>query len=180
MHMKSSEHLERENAKRSSQAFFTKKKTVAVAAETVEGIEKLFHIIYFITSKGHPYIDFSDLVKLEKLHEVEFVPSGSYENETACKDFISFCFKSTVDANIRDKVDHANFTSVLCDGSTDLGVVEKKYIYILLVNPDTIKVKVTFLHSKMGHRKICRAFVQPLNQLSKTQFCSTYCLKLCF
>lgn len=159
---------------------FLQKKTVAVAAETVEGIEKLFHIIYFITSKGHPYIDFSDLVELEKLHEVEFVQSGSYENETACKDFISFCFKSTFDANIRDKVDHANFTSVLCDGSTDLGVVEKKYIYILLVNPDTIKVKVTFLHSKMGHRKICRAFVQPLNQLSKTQFCSTYCLKLCF
>lgn len=43
---------------------FLQKETVAMAAETVEGIEKLFHIVCFITSKGHPYIDFSDLVEL--------------------------------------------------------------------------------------------------------------------
>lgn len=60
------------------------------------------------------------------------------------------------------------------------GLLKKIYIYILLVNPDTFKVKVAFLHSKMGYCKICRAFIQSLNQLSKTQFCSTYCLKLCF
>ena len=101
MHMKSLEHQETENPRESSQAFFTK--TVAAAAGTAlgdspkkmgqtsniqqKGIEKLLHIAYFIASKGCPYTDFSDLVELAKLHEVKSVPSGSYENETACQDF---------------------------------------------------------------------------------------------
>ena len=52
-----------------------------------EGIEKLFHIAYSIAPKGRPYTDFRDSIELEKLHEVKFVPSGSYDNETACNDF---------------------------------------------------------------------------------------------
>ena len=95
MHMKSLEHHKTENTKESSQAFFTKI-TIAAAAGTAigdshkkmgqmsniqwEGIEKLFRIAYFITSKGCLYTDFSDLLELEKLLEVKFVPSGSYEN----------------------------------------------------------------------------------------------------
>ena len=160
MHMKSLEHQETENPRESSQAFFTK--TVAAAAGTAlgdspkkmgqtsniqqEGIEKLLHIAYFIASKGCPYTDFSDLVELAKLHEVKSVPSGSYENETACKDFISFCSEAIFDANIRDRVDRTSFISVLCDGSTVSGVVEKECIYILFVDPDTFQVKVTFFH----------------------------------
>ena len=88
-------------------------------------MEKLFHNAYFIASKGRLYTDFSDLVELEKLHEVKFVSSGSYANETAYKDFISFCSKSIFDANIRDKFDCTSFTSVLCDGSTGLGLLKK-------------------------------------------------------
>ena len=88
------------------------------------------------------------VVELEKLHEVEFVRSRNYENETACKDFISFCSKSIFDANIRDKVDHTSFIGVLCDSSTDSGVVKKGCNYILFIEPDTFKVKVTFFALK--------------------------------
>ena len=146
--MKSLEH--QGIAKESGKVFFTHTDTqththtkVAAAAATAIG-NSLFRIAYFIVAQGCPYTDFSYLVELGKLNEVKFVPSGSYENETASKDFISFYSKSIFDAYIRDKIDRANFISVLCDGFTNSGVVEKECIYIRFIDPDTFKIKVPF------------------------------------
>ena len=40
-------------------------------------------------------------------------------------ELITYCSQSIFDANIRDKVNRSNFISILCDGSTDSGVVER-------------------------------------------------------
>ena len=161
MHAKALEYLEKEKAETLGQKFV--KKTGSAAGTAIadslknmgqmssaqrEGIEKLFHIAYYLGSKGRPYSDFADLIDLEKLHDVSFVRSRSYENETACREFISFCSQSIFEKNVKDKVNRSNFISILCDGSTDSGVVEKECIYVLFVDPDTFKPNVTFFSLK--------------------------------
>ena len=91
-------------------------------------LEKLFHIAYVIAKKGRPYTDFQAHIELEKLHGVNFSTSGAYENETACKNFINFSSECLFDKTVIEKLVHVNFISVLCDGSTDSAVVEKKCI----------------------------------------------------
>ena len=52
-----------------------------------EALTKLHTLAHYIAVKGRPYLDFKDLIKLEKLHGIKF-QSGAYENESACRDFI--------------------------------------------------------------------------------------------
>ena len=58
------------------------KRTGQMSTEQLEGVKKLFHLAYYIASKGRPYTDFSGLIELEKLHGVKF-SNDSYENESA-------------------------------------------------------------------------------------------------
>ena len=89
--------------------------------EQRKNLEKLFHIAYFIGYKGKSYTDFMDLLELEN----------------ACRDFVTFCFKTIFHKKAKDKLECANFVSILCDGSTDSAVIEKESIYVLFVDPDT-------------------------------------------
>ena len=75
--------------------------------EQKKNLEKLFHIAYFIGYKGRPYTDFMDLLELEKLHEVKFFKTSSYENESACRDFVSFCSKTIFHKTVKDKLERA-------------------------------------------------------------------------
>ena len=52
-------------------------------------VEKLYAIAFYWALTGHPFTDFQDQIKLEKLHSVKY--TGAYENKRACKDF-TFCF----------------------------------------------------------------------------------------
>ena len=61
-----------------------------------QSLKKLFHVTYFIGSKERPYTDFTDRIKLEKMHGVQFFRASVYENETAARDFINFRFTSNV------------------------------------------------------------------------------------
>ena len=56
-------------------------------------LEKLFHISSAIAKKGRPYTDFQDHIELEKLHGINFSTTGSYENETSCRNFVNFSSK---------------------------------------------------------------------------------------
>ena len=51
-------------------------------------VEKLHEIAFYLAFKGHPFTDFQDQIKLEKLHGVKY--TGAYENESASRDF-TFC-----------------------------------------------------------------------------------------
>ena len=50
-------------------------------------LKKLFNIAHHIAVKGQQFTDFKDHIQLEKVHGVKF-RSGSYENESSCRDFI--------------------------------------------------------------------------------------------
>ena len=67
------------------------------------------------------------MIELEKLHKVKFQAS-TYENETACQNFINsvadYLFKTTV----AEKLKRVNFIAIFCDGATDQSVTEQEVI----------------------------------------------------
>ena len=109
-----------------------------------ERLEKLFHIAYHVALRGRPYTDFVHELEIQKLHKVEFFKTKSYENESACRDFINFCSTSIFEETVRKKLVNSNFISILCDGSTDSSVVEKECIYVLFVDPETFQPNISF------------------------------------
>ena len=50
--------------------------------------------------------------------------------------------------DLQDKLKRANFISILCDGSTDSAIIEKKCIYVLHVDPDTFSSTLSLLSLK--------------------------------
>ena len=111
-------------------------------------LKKLFETAYLIAWKGRPYTDFKDLIELDALHGVTCLPNNTYANETACRDFINFSSDAIFKTDLQDKLRHANFISILCDGSTDSAIIEKECIYVLHVDPDTFSPTLSLLSLK--------------------------------
>ena len=93
MHQKTVEHQRKSEAEHLGEKYTKKLTPLGTTAigdsirsmaelthEQRKNLEKLFHIAYFIGYKGRPYTDFMDLLELEKLHEVKFFKTSSYEN----------------------------------------------------------------------------------------------------
>ena len=124
-------------------------------------ISKLHDIAYYIALKGCAFTDFVDLVELEKLHEVKF-QAGSYENESACRDFINNIAEYFFRKELYEKLICVNFIAILCDGSTDRSVIEQEVVYVIFTDPDTFKPALCFfevlgLDSSQDARGICDA-----------------------
>ena len=108
---------------------------------------RLIEVSYYLAVNGHPHTDFHGLVELEKMHEVKFHKGKSYENETACRDFIQNAAECLFQEDL-EKLKRTTFISVLSDGNTDVAIVEKECIYILFVDPDEFKPKLLFFSLK--------------------------------
>jgi hypothetical protein len=93
--------------------------------EERSAMRNLFDIAYMIAYKGRPYSDFVDHVEIEKLHGVQFMPGGTYENDKGCLLFIHFAAKALYESQVKDKVKRAYFVTVLADGATDAACIEK-------------------------------------------------------
>ena len=99
-----------------------------------ESLEKLFHIAYHIALRGRLYTDFVHELEVQKLHKVEFFKSGSYENESACREFLNFCSKSIFNQRVKEKLQKINFISILCSCSTDSAVTDKgMHLFYLMI-----------------------------------------------
>ena len=156
MHRKAEELVKIENAEKLGEKY--KKKAIPAENTPVresirnmgkltenqqESLEKLFHIAYHVALRGRPYTDFVHELEIQKLHKVEFFKIKSYENKSACRDFINFCSTSIFEETVRKKL-YSNFISILCDGSTDSSVVEKECIHVLFVDPETFQPNISF------------------------------------
>ena len=108
-----------------------------------DAIIKLNDIAHYVAVKGRAFTHFQDLIELEKLHGVKF-QSGSYENETGCKDFIKNIADYFFKKDLYDKLLRVNFIAILCDGTTDTSIIEQEVIYIFFVDPDTMESTLTF------------------------------------
>ena len=113
-------------------------------------LKKLFDIVHHIAVKGQPFTDFKDYIQLEKIHRVKF-QSGSYENDSSCRDFIKVISKFFFQKDIHEKLLRVNFIAILCDGTrhqhfSNAGVCSyiQEVVYIFFVDPDTIEPTLTF------------------------------------
>ena len=120
------------------------KKSGSMTDAQKECFEKLFHVAYSVAKRGRPYTDFTDIIELEKLHNVKFFP-GSYENESVRRDFLNSCANLIFNEEVKEKLLKTNFINILCDGSTDSSVIEKKCIYVQFVEPSSMKINVALL-----------------------------------
>ena len=108
-----------------------------------KGVKKLMDIAFFIAVKGRPFTDFKDHIELEKLHGVKFETSA-YENETACREFISSIACYLFDVDIREKICRLNFIAILIDGTTDRAIKEQEVLYTMFVDPDSHKPTLAY------------------------------------
>ena len=86
------------------------------------------------------------MVEPELLHGVEF-QFGSYENETACRNYVDsvaeYLFKEDVGKSLKE----VNFIAVLCDGSTDVSVTEQEVVCISCRDPVTLRLALKFFNA---------------------------------
>jgi hypothetical protein len=118
-----------------------------ISEEEQATIKKLMEVAYYLAKNGRPYTDFNGLIELEKHHGVAFLKGKSYENETACREFIGFCAEALFHKEL-EKIKSVNFVSVLSDGCTDAAVIEKECVYLLYVDPEEFKPKLEFFALK--------------------------------
>ena len=72
--------------------------------ETIKtALKKLFDTAHHIVAKGWTFTDFKDQIQLEKIDGVKF-QSGSYENESSCRDFIKAIFEFFFQKDICKKI----------------------------------------------------------------------------
>ena len=84
---------------------------------------------------------------MEKIHGVKF-QSGSYENESSCRDFINAISEFFFQKDIYEKLLQLNFIPILCDGTTDTSITEQEVVYIFCVDPDTIEPTLTRIRTQ--------------------------------
>ena len=96
----------------------------------------MFEAAYYLVKKGNPYSDFPKLIILERMHGIKVLSSRGDRN--ACKQFIHFITEKIFNENVKNKLLHANFVSVLCDWSTDSSIVEKELVYVIFLDPDIL------------------------------------------
>ena len=70
-------------------------------------------------------MDFQNLIELEKLHGFKF-QSGTYENESACRDFLKNISELFFQRDLYKKLLQVNFIAILCDGTTDTSINSKR------------------------------------------------------
>ena len=80
------------------------KKSGSMTDAQKECFEKLFHVSYSLAKRGRPYTDFMDIIEPEKLHNVKFFLRGSYENESACRDFVNSCANLIFNEKVTEKM----------------------------------------------------------------------------
>ena len=110
-----------------------------------EALVKLFHVAYYIALEGHAFTDVKDMIELEKLHKVKFQAS-TYENETACRNFINSAAGYLFETTVAEKLKRVNFIAILCDGDTDQSVTEQEVIYVSFRDPDTLLPVLKFFN----------------------------------
>ena len=83
-------------------------------------------------------------MELQKLYNVKF-KSGTYENESACCNFLVSISDFLMDKNIED-LWKVIFFALLCDGSTDHSIIEQEVVYVAYCNPKTFELCLKYFH----------------------------------
>ena len=90
--------------------------------------------------------------------------SGSYENESECKNFIKSIAEYFLKQDRYSKLVRINFIAILCDVITNTSITEQKEVYAFLVHPDSMQPTLEFfgclgLDSNQGATRIFDAVI---------------------
>ena len=110
-----------------------------------ETLSKLHNVSFHIALQRLPFTAFQNQVALEKLHGVKF--TGAYENENACKNFIFGILENLFEENVKKNIHLVNFIAILCDGSTDISVIEQEVLYVIFTDRETFKPTMKFFEA---------------------------------
>ena len=159
------------------------KKSGSMTNARKDCFEKLFHVTYSVAKRGQLYINFMDIIELEKLHNVKLFPGGSCKNESACHDFVSSCANLIFNEEVKEKLLKGNVISLLCQGSTVSMVIEKENIYVQFVEPSSMKMllsyhcKIALFRMQAVYEAIQKAFAEVGLEtcLDKIAYCFGWC-----
>ena len=106
--------------------------------QTAEGSErqrvaKLTEIAYMMVKETIAFKKFPEIVNMEKRHGVDL--GNTYHNKTFCAE-ISSIIGQTLENELINFLQEANFFSILTDGSTDSGVQEKELVFVIFISKD--------------------------------------------
>ena len=85
---------------------------------------KLSEVDYLIALKGRPFLDYSSLLALKKIHGVQFLEK--YEHRNFFREFIDYTSDYLFNKDLRNKLLRTNFIGVLFDRTTDAAIVEQE------------------------------------------------------
>ena len=93
---------------------------VAMPPGVQEKMQKLFRTAYYVASQARPFTDFASLILLQNKNGAAL--GDTYANDHKCREFISF-FDAAFTDDLKEAIDESTFISILCNGSTDSGVL---------------------------------------------------------
>ena len=94
--------------------------------------KKNFETAYFIVKEEISLTKYAKILELEQKHGVDL--GCAYRNKNTCGLFIDF-IADDLAKQLKEKLDKRHFYSVLTDGSTDSGIIEKGAIFVMSFNP---------------------------------------------
>ncbi|XP_063609950.1 zinc finger protein 862-like [Penaeus indicus] len=100
-------------------------------ADNVEKIKRLFNTTCYVVTQHLAFRKFESLCELQNMNGVQL--GKNYINDHGCKDFI-MAIASVLKSETKEEVSHANYFSILADGSTDSAIIEQEGVYIRFVN----------------------------------------------
>ena len=106
-----------------------------------------FETAYFVAKQELPLTKYKEILNHEKFHSVN--TGDSYMTDVKAGEFIDFIAVDLKSKLCKDLAT-ANFFTILCDGSTDLAVIEEEIIFVSYFDPnspgkDEVPVKIEFL-----------------------------------
>ncbi|XP_071835235.1 zinc finger protein 862-like [Apostichopus japonicus] len=96
-------------------------------------VSKLTEIAYFLAKEEIAFKKFPAHVQQEMRHGVKL--RGAHLNEKGCREFTE-CINDAMVEDLKNKIKNTAFYSVLTDGSTDSGILEKELTYILFLDAE--------------------------------------------
>ena len=121
--------------------------------QDLERTKKKFEVAYFIAKEELPIVKYGPLLDLEERHGVDV--GTAYRNENTGGVFMDYISESLAD-ELKEKLDHSNFYSVLTDGSTDTAISENEAVFVVHFDPEppaTQQVKVNVNLVKLVYTK---------------------------
>jgi hypothetical protein len=124
--------------------------------ENVEKLSILFRSAHALALKSRPFTDFAWMCKLDTTKGLAV--GNTYTTDKYCRNFVN-AIASVEKNRIKETVENVSFLSILCDGSTDRGIIDNEIVYLRMVKNGRVEVKFIGCKqvSKADAKGVCAA-----------------------